>query len=349
VFGLVLVLAGGVPLAQGSADEGPVSAVAPGPSDLEISSRLAAVILEQTVSPGSVNTVVEIPASQDTYVASNRPNQNYGLSPELRLGYSLSGANDGALRTFVQFDVAGHVPADATINGATLRTFLFATSPAFDGPMTVEARHLQTAWLETAVTWNSHQPVWGGVAGTGQVSSILGWHDTDVTGLVREWQEGARANNGLLIIGDERVQSRERKFHSLNAGNNFFPRLVVDFTEASPPVSVITPFNPTITNQDSFVVAWTSTTAPGTDIDYFDVRYRFGNGPWVEWLSQTKVTSALFTDLNALDGPYFFEVRARDTAGRLEAWTEKSEASISVDRLPPFMEPKAWLPFVERR
>ncbi len=77
------------PVAQGPGDE---ALPAEGPSDEELAARLEAVILEETVLPNAVNTVVQIPVQQDTYITSNKPNQNYGSAPDLRLGYSLGGA-----------------------------------------------------------------------------------------------------------------------------------------------------------------------------------------------------------------------------------------------------------------
>lgn len=512
--------------------------------DAELASQLEPVILEQTVSPGAVNTVVEIPVLKDTYISSNKPSKNYGAAPELRLGYNRDGNNDGALRPLIQFDVARYVPAKAVINQAVLRIYEYAASPVNDSPMRSEARNLATSWDEMLVTWNSHQPGWAGVIGYVEVKAELGWREGPVTGLVRDWHSGATPNNGIIVIGDEHVQERQRIFYSLNANNGLYPRLVVDYTlstdttppvawvnslpswststfpvswgggdpggsgvayfdvqyrmgggswtdwqrqatwpsaqfvggqngmayqfraravdgagnigsysaappqtmvdsippfasvlplpaytlepaftvswsgsdnvggsgidhydmqfqvnggpwqdwlvntkatsaqftgaqdgtrygfrargidvagnvqpysagaqaetiaETSGPHSYVLPFKPSITQADSFLVQWTASTAPGLSIEYFDVRYRFANGPWIAWLTNTKLTSTAFTDLNPLDGVYLFEARAMDSAGRLEPFGETPPAGINVDKLPPFMEPKSRLPIV---
>jgi len=517
-----------------------------GPSDEERAAQLEAVILEETVLPNAVNTVIQIPPMQDTYITSNKPNQNYGSAPEMRLGYSLGGNNDGALRPFVQFDLNRYVPSRAVINSATLQTFLFDSSPANDSDMGAIARHLLTAWDQNQVTWNNHQPHWGSVAGSGDVSSQLGWHYTDVTGLAEDWHSGSHANYGLIFIGDERVQERQRKFYTLNANNDLYPLLVVDYTLSSdntPPVATvkplptwspqrftvhwhghddggsgiayydvqyntnggqwidwrmhttdrssewvggasgttyqyraravdhagnvqtwgasqaqttvdsepptisvdalpeythtesfwvywsgsdnsggsglksvdvqfrendgawqtwllnttlssaqftgahddglyrfrargtdnagnvqpwsataqaathvdtsgpqshILPFQPAVTREHSFLVSWTSSTSPDLSIDSFDVRYSFADGPWIAWLTRTKLTSAEFTELDARDGIYRFEVRARDSAGRVEPFTGRSEAAVIVDRHEPHVVPQGYLPMAFR-
>lgn len=97
------------------------------------------------------------------------------------------------------------------------------------------------------------------------------------------------------------------------------------------------------------MVSWTGSTAPDLSILYFDVRYRFNDGPWIAWLSQTQLTSATFDSLNPQDGIYGFEVRAKDSAGRLELYTGQAESKMIVDRNPPYVVPQVFLPMASRR
>ena len=48
------------------------------------------------------------------------------------------------------------------------------------------------------------------------------------------------------------------------------------------------------------------------------------------------------------DGIYYFEVAATNSLGQAEEFTGVPEASIIVDRLPPHVTPKAYLPVVFR-
>ena len=102
----LLVLMLGAMVAQPVAQE-------PTLSDEVLAAQLEAVILEQNETEAGIETTVEIPVLKDTYIASNKPSQNFGGARELRVGYNLNG--DGALRPFFQFDVARYVPDQATI------------------------------------------------------------------------------------------------------------------------------------------------------------------------------------------------------------------------------------------
>jgi len=329
------------PAAQQPTEEAPVvqspgvgELLDEGPSDEELAAQLEAVILEETLLPDAVNTVVQIPVMQDTYITSNKPNWNYGSATEMRLGYNLGGSNDGALRPFVQFDVARYVPSQAVINSATLQTYLFAASPAYDSAMSVDARHLLTAWDQNLVTWNNHQPHWGSVAGSGQVGSGLGWKYTDVTGLAKDWHSGSHANYGLIFLGDERVQERQRKYYTINANNGLYPRLVVDYTlshDTTPPVASVKPL-PTWSPQ-RFTVHWHGHDDGGSGIAYFDIQYNTNGGPWIDWRMHTIDRSAEWVG-GSSGTTYYYRARAVDHAGNVQAWGA-SQAQTTVDSVPP--------------
>ena len=90
----LLVLTAITALAEGEDLNGTAPAVGP-----------EAVVLSETVTPDGVTTQVVFPTTADTYIASNNPNTNYGLSTGLRLGYNLSSPNNGAERVFLRFDL----------------------------------------------------------------------------------------------------------------------------------------------------------------------------------------------------------------------------------------------------
>jgi hypothetical protein len=308
--------------------------LAQGPSDDELASQLEAIVLEETLLPGAVNTVIEIPVQQDTYITSNKPNTNYGRSSELRLGYNLGGSNDGALRPFLQFDVGRYIPDGAVINSAVLRTYLFAVTPAGDAPMTAIGRHLLTPWDEDQVTWNNHQPNWGGVAGSGEVGTQLGWQQQDVTALVEDWYHNTYNNYGMIFIGDERVQERQRIFHSLNANNGLYPRLVVNYTlqtDPTPPNAWVRPLSPY--SQETFTVHWRGDDTGGSGIAYFDIQYRAGDSTWMDWQVHVQYRSAQFAG-GANGVTYYFRARAVDNAGNVQLFGP-AQAQTTIDTLPP--------------
>lgn len=94
--------------------------------------------------------VVTIPASHDASIYSNKPNNSNGAGPGLFAG------TDGApqnLRSLIQFDVAGTVPAGSTITDASLTLTLgtFAgdgTAQADTAARSIELHRLTVSWGE---------------------------------------------------------------------------------------------------------------------------------------------------------------------------------------------------------
>lgn len=292
------------------------------------------VILSQVEGPEGINTVVEIPALQDTYISSANPSTNYGFSSAIRLGHNALG--DGALRPLIQFSLAS-IPAGATINRATMRLYLYAAT-AGDDPLPFEARHLLNGWNEGLVTWSSHQPEWGAVIDTGSARSTpLGWTESEVTTLVRDWYRGTHPNNGLTAIADERPEvERQRYYYSKDAGNGLYPRLVVDYTipppDSTPPTASVNPL-PSWT-PSTFIVGWDgSDNEGGSGIAYFDVQYRVNGGAWTDWQMRTTEDSATWEGgtHNAL---YEYRARAVDNAGNVQAWTD-AQTGTRVDSVAP--------------
>lgn len=313
-----------------------VGAQGDGPlSDAEIASALEPVVLSETVTDIGLQVLVELPAQQDTYVSSNYPDSNFGLSTSLRIGYNQTGwAPQGALRPYMQFNLSS-IPAGVVINRAEIRAYQYLISPAGDSGMNVVSRQLNSSWNESLVTWNNNRPDWGSIFDSGPLPGTLGWQTQDVTGVVREWYTGAHANNGIIFLGDERVQERQRFFYSLNANNGLYPRLVVDYTvstDSTPPTASVNPLPQW--SPASFTVSWSGSDNPGgTGIAYYDVQYNENGGSWIDGLRRTTTTSVLFT--NGANGvTYQFRARAVDKANNYQAWTA-AQAQTTVDTIPP--------------
>ncbi len=85
--------------------------------------------------------------------------------------------------------------------------------------------------------------------------------------------------------------------------------------DVSPPSSVAS--SPRYTTDPSFTVTWSGSDA-GAGIASYDVQVRDGGGPWVDWLSGTTDTSAVFS--GQVGHTYYFQCRARDNADNLEAY-----------------------------
>ena len=83
----------------------------------------------------------------------------------------------------------------------------------------------------------------------------------------------------------------------------------------------------------SFAVSWSGSDAL-SGLASYDVQYRDGAGSWTDWLTETSETSATFS---GQDGhTYYFQSRARDTLGNLEAYPAgDGDAHTTVDTTPP--------------
>lgn len=290
-------------------------------------------ILAQQEQPDGVNTVIAIPASADAYIASGRPNDNFG-SDALFLGYNLAGdSNYAAQRMLLYFDTDSAIPDNAIINSAALRLHLNFSSPSPDAAMGTVLRRLASPWGEHTLTWNT-EPAWTDVDDTVFVGSDLSWYEWDVTQLVENWTTAVYPNNGVEIIGDETIQQRERAFYSRETTTSLYPILVVDYfisNDTEPPIVTVNAL-PTYSRR-SFTVSWSGIDPGGSGLDYYDVQVRVDNGAWQTWLAGTTVTEAEYS--NGENGRFYqFRARGVDNVGNEEAFGA-AEAETTVDAQAP--------------
>lgn len=337
-FMIALVVAFGGnqrPVYAGGAEPVPQPGVGAATVDQQLAQQHTATILSQNQVGSMLDTVVEIPVVEDTYVTSNKPDTNWAADPTLYLGYDLLQNNDGAERILLNFDISSQVPARAVINNAYIELYEIDATPGGDGPMTNVTRHLNSSWSATAVTWNNHEPNWGGVDEQGAIAATDGWQQIPVTALVQEWFNGTQPNNGVIIIGDETVQERQRIFYALNAANDFYPRIVVDYSvsvDTTPPYATVNPL-PTYVN-DQFDVTWSGQDeSGGSGIAYYDVQYLVPDDGWQDWLMHVTATAGTF--YGAQNGvTYQFRVRAVDNAGNVQPFGG-AQAQTIIDAVAP--------------
>lgn len=419
----------------------PVAAQGPQPGREETGGapkREPVVVSTERLSPHAVRTVVIFAPTDDTYIASGRPNNPFGTALRLYMGYDLDSVSGKfeAQRPLLYFNIAA-IPEGAIINSATLELHLAESSPSGDEPMGANVYRVTAPWSESSVTWNTRPAYSPEERGRTEVGSSPGAYRWDVTGLVEDWVSGRFPNHGMLLIGDERVQERERAFFSANVEGGNYPSLEIDYTldTTAPQVTVnalpayspatftvswsgedegpagiayydvqyqedggewktligqapagttsttfqgengktyrfeargvdtagnVEPFEdkaeaettvdsapptvnvarlPATTRDNTFTVAWSgSDNAGGSGIDYYDVQYRFNNGPWTRWQTRTQATSAIFTATSG-DGVYEFEARGVDRLGNVEPFADRREAAIALDAQQPFIEP----------
>ena len=300
-----------------------------------------AIIVSQERTPDGINTVKNIPNLKDTFVSSNRPNTNFGSESNMQLGYSQTGQSYGAVRIMLQYDVLKYIPAGSVVNSAKLRIHLSGVTPIGDEGMGFEARHLTSGWSEHSVTWNQHQPSWGSAIGTAYASSQLGWHEADVTKLVREWVDGSRNNFGFILIGDERQRDRLRVYSTKDGSSSLASYLVVDYdqyVDTTKPVANVKELP--AWSPPNFVVEWEGYDpdnpdgSAGSGIRWYDIWDSIDDGAnWRIWRAQVTHNSSNFSGGEHLVF-YSFTAQATDNAGNKQD-REGVQARTRVDAEAP--------------
>ena len=286
-------------------------------------------VVSVVVGPNATTTTVNIYANKDTFVSSSNPDNNYGGSNETRTGNE---AAFGAVRAMMQFDLSP-IPSGSAINNATLNIYQSSFTPSGDSPYTIQSRFLASDWNEYAVTWNSHQPQWGDVMGTSDVSIGVGWRVVNVNNMVQEWVNG-RANFGLILQGSNEAVQRSRNFATRETAQR--PFITVNYTQDS--------CAPTTTVQDlpgwspgEFTVSWSAEDCgsggnPPSGVKNYDVEYSTDNANWTTWKAQVTETSGVY-NMTSNGTNYYFRARARDNANNTGAWSEIK--STQVDKEAP--------------
>ncbi len=289
-------------------------------------------ILNVTLHPnGLQSTRIQIPAAGDSYIASERPEHNFG-DDALFLGYNLDGDHYGAERVLLYFDVLSAIPPGAIIEDAHLQLHVSYANPAEDAPMGTVLRRIASEWEESTVTWET-EPRWGEIRASADVSMTNTDCDWDIKGLVSDWVDGTRPNYGMEIIGDERVQQRERAFFARESTSGTTPHLIVEYTTTNdtwpPEVTVVDlpDYSPR-----HFEVTWQGSDEGGAGIATYDVQYRIDEGAWADWITQVTYTYAVYTGEEGR--LYEFRARGIDRTGNIEAYGPV-EAGTTVDSTPP--------------
>lgn len=291
---------------------------------------------DQAEAPVAVTTTVTLLATQDSYLSSGRPDNNFGGSVNMNLGWQAG--NQNAMRMLLQFDLSS-IPSNAVINSAEYRIFQSQVLPVGDGNMDFRAQFMSRSWNENSVTWNNANFLGGQSLPFGSVPGTIGWQSGNALELVRAWTSGAQPNNGLLITGDERPeQNRTRIFSTRETANR--PQLIVDFTvvcdTVAPNANVLALPQFSL---GTFEVRWTGQDlAPSgcqpTGIANFDIQYNINSRGWTTWRQRTSATSGTFRG-DAPNGALVqFRARATDRAGNVGQFPG-AQASTTVDTQAP--------------
>jgi hypothetical protein len=207
---------------------------------------------------GATPGTAVIPASRDTSIYQNSPNNSGGGAAGIFAGTNGQGS---ARRGLVAFDVAGNVPADAVIIGAELTMYLGTGSGGLGEPLGLH--RLLADWGEGTAgsstptvnnsgngfaagvgdaTWNArfHSPTsptaWSAPGATGDyvatpstitivsnaVDTPFTWHSSpDMMNEIRTWRDNPAANFGWALVNQSEGRSGSaRAFYSSEATLN---------------------------------------------------------------------------------------------------------------------------------
>jgi hypothetical protein len=234
--------------------------------------------------------------SQDTYISSNNPDNNYASANHLAVGYNSGGP--GAMRTLLQFNLSS-IPTYATVNSATIYIYQYAASGLSD--MGFQAQYAVSPWNEYNATWNNSNYIGGAPLPVGNFPSTLGWLSFNSTNLFQSWVSGSEPNYGLIVTGNEDpAADSSRYFYSSNSGSNR-PYVDINYTtgcsytvDPTSSVNALPPDSPNV-----FTVSWTGTayTPPGcaaNGISSYIIWYQVNGGEFIKWLDGVPYTSAQF-------------------------------------------------------
>lgn len=172
-------------------------------------------------------TVTLLPR-MNLYIAEWYPDVNFGDYDSLYVSRYLQEGD--RYRSLLFFDLRS-VPATSTIVKAELLLFMYRNE--VEGRIDVTAHRLLNNWCQCEVTWNNC-PAFGSFADGQMIISSqtsLCKVEMDLTCLVRGWYDGSIPNNGLILIGNEAVNSLVA-FRSKNwPDSSTWPQLRVEYID----------------------------------------------------------------------------------------------------------------------
>ena len=273
---------------------------------------LAAAVLSS--SHKAAPSISAAPATLQTSLGAIKDNTLYqSSSGNLSSGvgeYIFAGRTSGGSlrRGVVAFDIAGNVPAGATITSVTLRLRMSRTGFGV-GSRNVVLHRLLADWGEgtsptgagggggggggatattndatwvhrffNTVTWTSNGGDFESTASAsravGGVGSYTWGSSAQMVADVQGWLDGPASNFGWLVKGDESTRSAKRFDSRENGTVSNRPFLIVDYAPPAPippPLGTPTPLKPAsgdITSDSGPIFAWTQVQSPPVAVTY---------------------------------------------------------------------------------
>jgi hypothetical protein len=177
---------------------------------------------------GAATQSAEAASARRTGVTTLEAIQDTRVQPGgATFGYAMTlWTNAAAHVNYVQFDLS-ELPADARIESAELKLHFNGN---YAGTNSVQVGQVEAAWDEATLNWTTPPPAvtWNGpFADVGDVEEDIAW---DVTGIVRDWQDGSEENFGFGLRSPETGGKQYWTKDAPNPEVNRPPRLLITYS-----------------------------------------------------------------------------------------------------------------------
>ena len=135
----------------------------------------------------------------DTFIASGKPDVNFGMNSGLWVGYGRPGGY-AAEKSLLGFDTTA-IPQGSKITSATLRLYLAGWTSG-DPPLAIQACRVDSPWTEADVTWAKFGPLSVDCTSAPSipVPSREDPYAWDVAGVLQAWSDYRVTSNFSLVL-----------------------------------------------------------------------------------------------------------------------------------------------------
>lgn len=243
--------------------------------------------------------------TEDAWISSKFPNNNYGGAYQLFDFYESSDGSEG--RALFKFDMSS-IPANSTISDAYIYLYLLGDAQSCYGQPAGNfyISQINSSWSEHSVTWNNQPSTYANYSNT--VACTTGYRAVYFKNIAQGIVDGEITNHGLMLIGLLHTNEWMRTIMSRENGQSYTAKVSITYTPPSPtPTPTPTPA-PTPTPDD-----------PSGGTSQAGISAGTGSAPSVKTSSSIKPP----TDLLA--------VNAADEAGEAIKLSWKTSESTNID------------------
>lgn len=175
-------------------------------------------------------TEIYFSPSIDAYIAQWYPSSNFGIVPYLYIcRYKQKG---DSYRSLIEFDLgnvgSNYIPPGSIIRNAWLNLRIYRNEIPSGTTITMNVYRVLQNWSETGAVWNN-QPI-SGSNPDGSVTISCGQSGLvrlEISNLVKEWFQGEVINRGIMLRGEEGINSLVGFFAREYPNTSFWPQLEV--------------------------------------------------------------------------------------------------------------------------